>query len=271
MRIVIALSALIASAALAADPVNSARGVLTRCFGPRAAEIRLTLPEVSVAEGGGTQGIPAGCPETPGVDLMIGMVHVRGQWRRLVRMLRQFEHSYGDAYADVLRQTREQGDWESSVRLAHTLKGTARLIGASELGAQAETLESALRAGSAARAAALEHLLDAELRRVVAGVAKVLEWVGPETPASRLSEGEARRQGELSVRDLGRIAEYRTLLTNNETVAARQLQEVVKVLNAAGGAPERIAALVDAVEGFDFQTASGILEELAGGLVSVKE
>ena len=240
-------------------------------FPPRAAEIRLTLPEVSVAEDGGTQGIPAECPETPGVDLMIGMVHVRGQWRRLVRMLRQFEHSYGDAYADVLRQTREQGDWESSVRLAHTLKGTARLIGASELGAQAETLESALRAGSAARAAALEHRLAAELRRVVAGVAKVLEWVGPEPPASRLPEGEARRQGALSVRDLGRIAEYRTLLANNETVAARQLQEVVKVLNAAGGAPERIAALVDAVEGFDFQTASGILEELAGGLVSVKE
>ena len=240
-------------------------------FPPRAAEIRLTLPKVSVAEDGGMQGIPAGCPETPGVDLMIGMVHVRGQWRRLVRMLRQFEHSYGDAYADVLRQTREQGDWESSVRLAHTLKGTARLIGASELGAQAETLESALRAGSAARAAALEHRLAAELRRVVAGVAKVLEWVGPEPPASRLPEGEARRQGALSVRDLGRIAEYRTLLANNETVAARQLQEVVKVLNAAGGAPERIAALVDAVEGFDFQTASGILEELAGGLVSVKE
>lgn len=46
MRMVIAvvalcLSALIASAALAADPVDAARGVLTRCFGPRAAEIRL--------------------------------------------------------------------------------------------------------------------------------------------------------------------------------------------------------------------------------------
>ena len=216
-------------------------------------------------------GVPIGLPEMPGVDPRLGMVHVRGHWPRYLRMLRQFERSYGDVYVDLLRQAREQGDWDSGLRLAHTLKGTARLIGASELGRRAEALEGELRAGGSARCATLEAALEDELQRIMAGLAAALAWVGPETPRSGHPEGGGPPARPLDVREARLLAEYRALLVGNDTVAARRLADVVEVLSAAGVTAGPIAAFSDAVTGFDFQKAVEILEGMTVGLGQAKE
>ena len=216
-------------------------------------------------------GVPIGLPEMPGVDPRLGMVHVRGHWPRYLRMLRQFERSYGDVYVDLLRQAREQGDWDSGLRLAHTLKGTARLIGASELGRRAEALEGELRAGGSARCATLEAALEDELQRIMAGLAVALAWVGPETPRSGHPEGGGPPARPLDVREARLLAEYRALLVGNDTVAARRLADVVEVLSAAGVTAGPIAAFSDAVTGFDFQKAVEILEGMTVGLGQAKE
>ena len=75
-------------------------------------------------------------------------------------------------------------DWEPVARFSHTLKGRAGLLGMDEIAAIAGQLETAARAGDRTRAQAALQQLEAQLRPIVDGLARVL-------PADLLSEASA--------------------------------------------------------------------------------
>jgi HPt (histidine-containing phosphotransfer) domain-containing protein len=76
-------------------------------------------------------------------------------------------------FAARLVERRRPGDRGSRADLAHTLKGSARAVGAVALGDAAEAYEAALRGGSESDAAFCERLLE-EIERARAAVAQLL-------------------------------------------------------------------------------------------------
>jgi len=112
-------------------------------------------------------------PELPGVDCEAGLVYANGNPKIYSKILRLFRESHGRDFEPNLRRAIAQDDWSGAARVAHTLKGSARTIGANQLGSLAQTLEEACLARQPVR---VEQLLDGllhELTKVSAGLVEV--------------------------------------------------------------------------------------------------
>jgi CheY-like chemotaxis protein/HPt (histidine-containing phosphotransfer) domain-containing protein len=81
-------------------------------------------------------------PEFPGIDVAVGLTHVR-RLPLYLRLLAKFRDTHGRTFEPDYLQARDADDWGTQVRLAHTLKGTARTLGAFDLGEAAASLEEA--------------------------------------------------------------------------------------------------------------------------------
>ncbi len=99
------------------------------------------------------------------------------------RLLAKFHRQFADG-PQKLRDDVDARDWEPVARFSHTLKGRAGLLGMDEIAAIAGQLETAARAGDRTRAQAALQQLEAQLRPIVDGLARVL-------PADLLSEASA--------------------------------------------------------------------------------
>jgi PAS domain S-box-containing protein len=128
---------------------------------PASLPARLNGDEPAVAEAD---------PGFPGLDVAVGLTHVV-QMPLYLRLLAKFRDTHGRTFETDYLQARNADDWGTQVRLAHTLKGTARTLGAFDLGEAAASLEEA--AASKDREACGERLgrtLD-QLRVVIDGLA----------------------------------------------------------------------------------------------------
>lgn len=107
----------------------------------------------------------------PGIDAVAGLRVVGGNPALYVTLLRVFrdEHAVPTLYG--LRASLRSQDWDETVRLSHNLKGTARTLGAGELGDRAENLERAARAGDLAAAETAWIPLEQALENVRASLA----------------------------------------------------------------------------------------------------
>jgi two-component system sensor histidine kinase/response regulator len=104
---------------------------------PSAAAIVDRSPELAVSET-----IDA-MREVPGLDVATGLKLARGREKLYVSLLKRYVDHQRDfkAFLDAALNT---GDWQTAVRLAHTLKGVSGQIGAQTLRAIAELMENAL-------------------------------------------------------------------------------------------------------------------------------
>jgi two-component system sensor histidine kinase/response regulator len=93
----------------------------------------------TVADPGGDV-IPAGIP---GLDIQLGLQRVMHKRPLYLRLLRLFAFTR-EGIVEEVGQALDAGDWTTAMRLAHTLKGVAGNIGASDLQAHAAELETAL-------------------------------------------------------------------------------------------------------------------------------
>ncbi|QEP42630.1 response regulator [Ectothiorhodospiraceae bacterium BW-2] len=80
-------------------------------------------------------------PTLPGIDLSAGLALVRGKEALYRRNLHKFVDRYGQFNEQFLQQ--RQQDREAATRLAHTVKGTAGMLGMVSLQAAAAELEEA--------------------------------------------------------------------------------------------------------------------------------
>ncbi|WP_157268584.1 PAS domain S-box protein [Azohydromonas aeria] len=102
----------------------------------------------------------------PGVDVAAALSNLPGMESRYPSLLQLFaEHHGGDAAK--LAALLAQGDTRGATLVAHSVKGVAATLGATELAAAARALETRLREGAAAD--------DPALRPLVAELARVLE------------------------------------------------------------------------------------------------
>lgn len=106
---------------------------------------------------------PDGRDAAPALDLVHLSRQTLGDQALEIELLRLFDGQNAQ-FADRLRAPRRPDDMRARADLAHTLKGSARAVGAFALGEAAEAYEEALRRDDE-RSAALCQRLVAEIER----------------------------------------------------------------------------------------------------------
>ncbi len=188
-------------------------------------------------------------PLLPGIETGAGLERTMGDQRLYRRLLLKFRDAYQD-FGSRFQQALADPDREAAVRMAHTLKGTAGNIAAVGVQAAAGELEQGcLRGAAPEELAALVVKLEAELSPVLAG----LRELDPE-PAAVVVEAEP------GWFDAG-IEKLTGLVRDNDPDAVPLAAELAS-LGRGGAAAERLEELARALEAFDFEAATGLLERI---------
>ncbi len=147
--------------------------VLLRWIKPRASGETAKTPTRAAAPGApaSSQHAFAGIA---GLDAVTGLRRMMGKEKLYLAMLRRYVDGQRSCPAE-LRQALDTGDGPTAERLAHTAKGVAGNVGATQVPQQAEALELAIRNG-AARGEVDQRLRDFEdgLRPLIAGIEEFL-------------------------------------------------------------------------------------------------
>ena len=175
--------------------------------------------------------------------------HKAGLYRRL---LQSFVQTQASAPA-LIRAARAEGNTRLAERTAHTLRGVAGNIGADTVAARAEQLEMTLRLGLEDAAIEQETLAtEAALQPLIAALQAYLQGT---SPAAALPVA-----AETTLHELPALVErLRALLQTDDAAAVDLLQAFEPALQRATGV--RFAALAQAIQGFDFDTALGLLAD----------
>ncbi|HZX30089.1 MAG TPA: ATP-binding protein [Rhodocyclaceae bacterium] len=120
----------------------------------------------------------SGLPDLPGLDTAIGLRYLGGRVPSYIRLLRLFRETRASGFDAGFREALLAGNWDTAHRLAHSLKGTSRTLGAVRLGDLAVELERAVEE----RSQALDSRLAAvslELDRVLHGLERLEDLERP--------------------------------------------------------------------------------------------
>ncbi len=193
---------------------------------------------------------PHHLPQLPGLDLHLGLAHSDGSMSLLLRLLQRFRDNHGRDFEEKLARARAAGDVESETRLAHSLKGLARTLGACDLGEAAEVLEKAAAAGDQARRDACLPELLAQLRRVMVGLADLESLIAVANPVD-LPPASTRGLAE-------QLEQLDGMLERCETEANELALEIGPRWGAAPGR-DTWNEVARAIDRFDFDQARAAL------------
>jgi len=141
------------------------------------------LPKTMLDRGSGAE--EPDLPDLPGIDTQDGLERLGGNVRSYLRLLGKFADNQQDAIEEI-KQAFIVKDGEQMVRLAHTLKGVAGNIGATQLQESAMELEAVLKEGTAELPARLLEITGRELKRIIGMIRETGD--GSETPVEVASE-----------------------------------------------------------------------------------
>jgi signal transduction histidine kinase/DNA-binding response OmpR family regulator/HPt (histidine-containing phosphotransfer) domain-containing protein len=109
-------------------------------------------------------------PQFPGIDVAEALTHVDGKPSLLLRVLKQFRDNMGQRFEAEFSAAQAAGDWAVQVRLAHSLKGVAKTLGATDLAEAVLLLQTAAEAHDSERSASAWPAVVANLRLVLGGL-----------------------------------------------------------------------------------------------------
>ncbi|MEO5370173.1 MAG: response regulator [Magnetococcus sp. DMHC-1] len=199
-------------------------------------------------------------PDTlPGIDVRTGLLRLGGNQKLFRDLLLGFAEHHGNA-ALVLERALAMGDIEGARRLAHSLKGVAGNMAASELANAARAVEEALETGQPD--AARPHLENFErhLGTVLQGIHPVAESTRVELHA--LSVSPALPPEPLPLEQIrASLQEFDQLLAKNSLRAKKYHVDMAEKLR--GHLPaDALERLRTAMSRLDFKAARVILEEI---------
>jgi PAS domain S-box-containing protein len=140
---------------------------MVQCFPDKTAQpAPLATPRM-----GARDGLPQ--LQFPGIDLALGLSHVDGRVPLLLRVLKQFRDRVARTFEGEFMLAHANGDTETRIRLAHSLKGVAHTLGATELAEAAIALLAATKADDASCCVDLLPEVVARLNHVAAGLGEV--------------------------------------------------------------------------------------------------
>lgn len=200
-------------------------------------------------------------PELAGLDPEQGRRSVQGDVQRYLRLL---QHLYENQTATPvrLREALQSDDKVQLSRDAHTLKGLAATVGATQLLEHATVLETVLGAteGEAAEISAAVADLSDEIEQLLEIITRFLEQSPPEPwldPA--LQEGDLGQQ----------LSQLHALICDHDTEALTLLLQLEDQLVEVAG--DRAKRLVAVLLNYDFAAAEPLCAEILGHRSAVFE
>jgi PAS domain S-box-containing protein len=176
----------------------------------------------------------------PGLDTALGLRRVLGKTELYIGMLRKFCSGQRNSIA-VCRAALQAGDNDTAHRIVHTLKGLAGNIGASEIQADADRLEMALKQKATISTEALAHL-EQKLHSLIDAL---LPCLPADSKLDAILIDPARVEAV--------SAELLQLLQASSSRAGRLFDEHRALFAAA--APGQVHELAEAISDFDFDRA----------------
>ena len=197
-------------------------------------------------------------PELPGLDVENGLRRVAGNKHLYLSLLRQFVDGQTGA-AEAIAEALARGETEVAERRAHTVKGVAGNIGASDASAAAAEIERRIKGHETEGLEPALRTLATELDRVSSALAPVLR---AESEAKEDSSGRAKAMDREDLHaDLRRL---RTFLEDNDSEAVDYLEQIRGAVAAVYGA-DSVAPLENKVNSFDFDGALAVLNDMDRG------
>jgi two-component system sensor histidine kinase/response regulator len=187
-------------------------------------------------------------PKIDGVDVDLGLRRVLGKLPRYMKMLNSYVVTQEHAAA-AIRDALNARDYETAERLAHTAKGVAGNIGATELQAIAVTLEKLIKEKSD------DHLIESQLVIFANALAEVIEHIKIVLLPQEHKPGSEVTNSENTNKVLTELA---TLLINDESEALDILEENLDLLRYVFG-DELFVKFDQAVRSYDFEKAHQLL------------
>ena len=188
-------------------------------------------------------------PQLPGIDTAAGLTTCQGNRKLYQKLLIKFRHGEAD-FVEQFREAQQSGDPQAATRCAHTLKGVAGNIAASEVQKAAEALEFACKENKPADE--IERLIESvsqALSPVLAGLERITE-----TAASSVKSVETLNQEKYQ----SLLLQLRTLLEDDDTDSS-EIIETLEELPGIAVYRSKLKRLSKAVDAYDFEMA---LEEL---------
>jgi HPt (histidine-containing phosphotransfer) domain-containing protein len=173
-----------------------------------------------------------------------------GKVELYLRLLRKF-HASQQAFCTEFQAARGQGDSSATVRLAHTLRGTAGNIGAVGVANAAGQLEQVC------LSAGVEQDVSDRLAEVERCLTPVLEGLSVLTEPPLAEETTVPLDSEWHAQ----LAHVRYLLAESDTQALTALHKL-QALTSGSRMTEQLHRVVQQAECFDFDQALELLENL---------
>ncbi len=189
--------------------------------------------------------------EIPGLDLDAGLAMVRGNVTKYTRLAVLFADGYHH-HADQILELMAAGDLAAIEPLAHSLRGSAGMLGAEVVSEVANDVLLALRGKARANnAGPLCTQLAEELAKLIAGIRHAA------TAAVKAEEAEVAplRFAEI----LAQLEEY---LKQGDMAASYLARDEAGLLRTVLG--EAVNPLLARIEAFDYENAAAELHELCG-------
>jgi PAS domain S-box-containing protein len=229
-------------------PVNLSElfAALERWVRPRHERATQALLVEKERDGGGA------LPMLPGIDTVAGLAQVSGKTALYLKVLRKFRQQFVAGFEGECIAAMQSDSWPAVIRLAHSLKGVARTLGAFQLGDLAMQLENAVR-NDPTQAANCLNALSAEMAVIAAGlvVLDVPSEAGGESVSRERSSCEQQRAV---------CANMASLLEQRDASAADYIETFLTVMASAGH-----MALVD-----EIRAAVGRYDHV-GGLLRLRK
>jgi PAS domain S-box-containing protein len=195
-------------------------------------------------------------PKIPGIDIKSGLKRLAGNKKLYMKILQQFAENNREFSRNVLKAV-ESKDQELSVRAAHTLKGVAGNIGATDLFTVTKDLEGML------------HENFPDLDTVKKLLDKVNELLIPLVEAidELRKKQEVCKKAEVSDLDLEKVkqavVELKTRLEEYSAESSESFDNL-KDLLSGHGFEMQIIELEKHINAYDFENAVEVLEKLSG-------
>ncbi|HXU94778.1 MAG TPA: response regulator, partial [Gallionella sp.] len=199
--------------------------------------------------------------ELPGIDLNAALKGTGGNADLLQRILKNFLHDHGgDALA--LRKALREQDLEYALRIAHTLKGVAGVIGAYELRPAAIAMDAAIRGEGKENYWPLLDRLEDTLSRVIRSLGRLEQRQEAVAPAGGAGCDEASvpelvERLEGLMRDMDPDAEDVAIMLRRKLEASPMQPGAQELLHVLGN--------------FDFAAAQSVLNQLKQELKNYHE
>jgi len=196
--------------------------------------------------------VKASIPKIEGVDVELGMRRVLGKLPRYMTMLRTFVVNQQNAPVEI-RDALDARDLATAEHLAHTSKGVAGNIGATELQTIAEGLETAIKEGSD------QKTIEAQLANFEKALSAIIEHV----KVVLLPEEHKLKPEALDPKKATTVlSKLVTLLINDESDAHDVLDDNLDLLRYVLG-DELFVKLDQAIRDYDFGKALQLLKPVA--------